>query len=99
MRAQSATNTVAPTTNAICREASDTWSCRGFRSSIADFAIVISNCGINLSRFRVLIIVSGVSLLEMPAQMNEQSNRHAHDDQRTDAQDQEPPDHPHSRLG
>jgi len=37
--------------------------------------------------------------LEVAPQVDVQGNRDAHYDQRTDAQNQEPPDHPHSRLG
>jgi hypothetical protein len=33
------------------------------------------------------------------SQVHEQSDGHAHYHQRTHAQDQKPPDHPHSRLG
>jgi hypothetical protein len=37
--------------------------------------------------------------LQISSQMYVQGDRHAHYYQRTDAKDQEPPDHPHSRLG
>jgi hypothetical protein len=37
--------------------------------------------------------------LQMLSQVNVQSNSHAHYNQCTDTEDQEPPDHPHSRLG
>jgi hypothetical protein len=36
---------------------------------------------------------------QVASQPHVQSNGHAHYYQRTDAQYQEPPDHPHSRLG
>jgi len=37
-------------------------------------------------------------LSQMPPQTHIQGDGNTHYDQRTDAQDQEPPDHPHSRL-
>jgi hypothetical protein len=43
--------------------------------------------------------LSGMNLTQMPPQSHIQGDSHAHYDQRTDAQYQEPPDHPHSRLG
>src|SRR5258708_39088493 len=39
-----------------------------------------------------------VSLPQMPPQTHVQGDCNAHYDQRTHTQDQEPPDHPHSRL-
>lgn len=36
--------------------------------------------------------------LQMAAQTHVQGDRNAHHDQRTHTQDQEPPDHSHSRL-
>jgi hypothetical protein len=44
-------------------------------------------------------IMRSVRLLQIPAQMHIEGEYHAHNDERTRAQDQEPPDHPHSRLG
>jgi len=41
----------------------------------------------------------GMNLSQMAAQPHVQGNGHAHYHQSTDAQYQEPPDHPHSRLG
>jgi ABC-type nickel/cobalt efflux system permease component RcnA len=35
-------------------------------------------------------------LMQIAPQMNEEGDRYAHDHQRTDSKDQEPPDHPHS---
>jgi hypothetical protein len=46
-----------------------------------------------MGRFR------GMNLSQMAAQPHVQGNGHAHYHQSTDAQYQEPPDHPHSRLG
>jgi hypothetical protein len=40
----------------------------------------------------------GVRLPQMPSQTHVQGDRNAQYDQRTNTQDQEPPDHPHSRL-
>jgi len=37
--------------------------------------------------------------LQVVPQTHIQGDRHAHHNQRTATQDQEPPDHPHSRLG
>jgi len=37
-------------------------------------------------------------LSQMPPQTHIQGDGNTHYDQRTDTQDQEPPDHPHSRL-
>jgi len=45
-----------------------------------------------------MAVVTGVGFLQMPPQMNEQRDGNAHNDQRTETQDQKPPDHPHSRL-
>jgi hypothetical protein len=39
-----------------------------------------------------------VRLPQMPPQTHIQGDCNAHYDQRTNTQDQEPPDHPHSRL-
>jgi hypothetical protein len=41
----------------------------------------------------------GVRGLQVAPQAHVESNRNTHYDQRTDTQNQEPPDHPHSRLG
>src|SRR5580700_6263116 len=43
--------------------------------------------------------LGGVRSLQVSAQTHVQGNRDAHHNQRTHTQDQEPPDHPHSRLG
>jgi hypothetical protein len=37
--------------------------------------------------------------LQVTPQAHVQGDRYTHHDQRADTQDQEPPDHPHSRLG
>jgi|HubBroStandDraft_5_1064220.scaffolds.fasta_scaffold24576_3 hypothetical protein len=50
-------------------------------------------CVPTVSRFRRM------NLPQMAPQTHVQGNGHAHNHQRTDAQYQEPPDHPHSRLG
>jgi hypothetical protein len=50
-------------------------------------------------RITNVTVMQSVRFLQVPPQMNEQSNRNTHDDQRTETQDQKPPDHPHSRLG
>ncbi len=47
----------------------------------------------------VIELVRAMRLLKVAPQMYKQGNRDAHDHERTDAQDQKPPDHPHSRLG
>ena len=44
-------------------------------------------------------VVGGVCFLQVPPQVHIQGDGHAHDDQCAHAQDQEPPDHPHSPLG
>jgi hypothetical protein len=44
-------------------------------------------------------VVRCMRVLQVSPQMYVQGDRHAHYYQRTDAKDQEPPDHPHSRLG
>ena len=44
-------------------------------------------------------VMGSVCLLQIPAQMDVQGDGYAHYDQGTDAQNQKPPDHPHSRLG
>jgi len=44
-------------------------------------------------------LVRVVSFLQVPPQVHKQGNGHTHYNQRTDTQDQEPPDHPHSGLG
>jgi hypothetical protein len=45
------------------------------------------------------IAVRMMRLRKIPAQVEIQGNRDAHYHQRTNAQNQKPPDHPHSRLG
>jgi hypothetical protein len=40
----------------------------------------------------------GCDLMQVAPEMDEQSNRHAHDHQRAHAKNQEPPDHPHSAI-
>ena len=40
-----------------------------------------------------------MGFLQVAAEVDKNGDRNAHDDQGTDAQDQEPPDHPHSWLG
>jgi len=49
--------------------------------------------------FKRCTFVREGSLLQVPPQTDIQSDRHAHYDKRTHAQNQKPPDHPHSRLG
>jgi hypothetical protein len=44
-------------------------------------------------------IVRGVCILQITPQVQINGDGHAHDDQCADTQDQEPPDHPHNRLG
>jgi hypothetical protein len=44
-------------------------------------------------------VVRGVRFLQVVPQAHIQGDGHAHYDQRAHAQDQKPPDHPHSRLG
>jgi hypothetical protein len=44
-------------------------------------------------------ILRRMSGSQVPPQSHKQGNRYAHYDQRTDTQDQEPPDHPHNCLG
>jgi len=41
----------------------------------------------------------GMSLLQIAPEVDKNGDRNAHNDQCTDAQDQKPPDHPHSELG
>ena len=38
------------------------------------------------------------NLVQIAPQMDKQSNRHTHNDQRTDTKDQEPPDHAHGAI-
>jgi hypothetical protein len=44
-------------------------------------------------------VVRRMRLLQISPQMDVNGDRYAHDYQGTDAQNQKPPDHPHSRLG
>ena len=55
--------------------------------------------GALIGRRAQLRAVMGVLLLQVMSQVHVACNRHAHHDQSTETQDQEPPDHPHSRLG
>jgi hypothetical protein len=62
---------------------------------------LLSNAARGLS---VLTVTGGVlmrrmSFLQVAAQMHVRGNGNAHYDERAYAQDQKPPDHPHSRLG
>jgi hypothetical protein len=43
-------------------------------------------------------VVRALGFLQVPPQVHIQGNGHAHYNERTDAQDQKPPDHPHNRL-
>jgi hypothetical protein len=60
---------------------------------------------VNVARLTFALYVAGASFprrvrcLQMAPQPHIQSDRNAHHDQRTYTQDQEPPDHPHNRLG
>jgi len=59
-----------------------------------------AQCGVsafNLARL-VLALLGCVLGPQMTAQTHIQGDCNAHYDQRTYTQDQEPPDHPHSRL-
>jgi hypothetical protein len=49
--------------------------------------------------FPLTVVVRSMRLLQIPAQVHKQGNCNAHYNECTDTQDQEPPDHPHSRLG
>ena len=44
-------------------------------------------------------VVRGVCFLQVAPQVYINSDRHAHHHQCANAQDQKPPDHPHSELG
>jgi hypothetical protein len=60
---------------------------------------------LNVARLTLTLYFTGasfprsVSCLQVVSQAHVQGNRNAHYDQRTATQDQEPPDHPHNRLG
>jgi hypothetical protein len=60
---------------------------------------------LNIARMTLAVGFAGASRscsvrsLQMAAQTHVQRDCNGHHDQRTYAQDQEPPDHPHSRLG
>jgi hypothetical protein len=60
---------------------------------------------LNVSRLMLAFYFAGTSFprcvrrLQMPSQTHVQGDCNAHHDQSAHAQDQEPPDHPHSRLG
>jgi hypothetical protein len=43
--------------------------------------------------------LGGMRCQKVPAQAHIQCDRNAHHDQRAYTQDQEPPDHPHNKLG
>jgi hypothetical protein len=59
---------------------------------------------LNVTRLTFALDFAGTSFpglvrsLQVAAQTHVQSDCNAHHDQRTDAQYQEPPDHPHNRL-
>jgi ABC-type nickel/cobalt efflux system permease component RcnA len=59
---------------------------------------------LNLTRLTLALYLAGTAFLgcvrrlQMAAQSHVQRDRNAHHDQRTHTQNQEPPDHPHSRL-
>jgi hypothetical protein len=44
-------------------------------------------------------VMRGVRFLQVSSEVHKEGEHDAHHDERAHAQDQKPPDHPHSRLG
>src|SRR5579864_6657345 len=103
-RAHKATKRLAPTMMAACFVHSTTRSCGRWSVCVIGFAINASigkRVELNSIVAGDLDILAGVGFLrfQMAAYAQDQSDRDAHHHERSQAQDDEPPGHPHDKLG